>query len=620
MGCGLSTGRSKEASVYAEDQQRALRRVSQRYSVPPATQQPSDLFAVRLSDIKMLGKGGKAGRRRSSSAVRSTSWEGSHPHKVSKLASPWIELAKMGPDNSDDMRRLFEGDACLRRSGPSRQKEGGGKDGPKPEHHTSHCKVSTQLGPPFSLLVASGEVPEARRASGGASTSASLKISSTGKILNTRVAESAFRGCSLRYLVGFSRPVVAMAISPCERTASLVTRRGRPLPVSASQSDLSIGKPIRGSFSSLPSSALADGLAKACKEAKVVNFEKAIRQIDLRTGAWVGLYKEGCEVLTCTDMAYLRDGQHLVTGSHEGCTRIFQTDIPKVKKEFVDEEDVTAVGTVACSNDKKHTACSVRMEAGGSGVIVYAIEPMRALTTFTAHECPVVTLAFHPSLPVIASACRHRTLLWKIDDGGLLQALPSLGEHGVRSLAFSSDATLYTMESRTIQCWAQIACRGGEPTYELTWTKMNDVAKPQRLDAGSVDDRTAGTDSISLNSSYGPSDGSAQQNRRIFTLPGRALLLLSSSPAVTILDATTGDVLGEVHLRDAPVAAAVGRTMALISDKSGNVYALDISTVCQTSRPPSLSCSPLFRKTYCSSFGFFFSLFFPSIFFAIFLG
>ena len=531
MGCGISTGRGKEASAYAEDQQRALRRARQRYSVSPATK-PFDLFAVRLSDIKMVGRGGKMGRRRSSQAasVRSTSWENEsrHAHNVSKLAAPWIELAKMGPDNSDDMRRLLGGDACVRRPGPSRQKEEekGGGDAPK-RQQTSHCKVSTQLGPPFSLLVDDAEVPEA-----SGSTHSALQIPSNGKILNTRMVESTFRGCSLRYLVGYSRPVVAMAISPCERTASLVTRRGRPLPVSASQSDLSIGKPIRGSFSSLPSSAIADGLAKACKEAKVVNFEKAIRQIDLRTGAWIGLYKEGFEVLTCTDMVYLRDGQHLVTGSQEGSTRIFQTDIPKVKKEFADGADVTSVGAVACSNDKKHTACSVRMETGGTGVIVYAVESMEPLTTFTTHECPVVTLAFHPSLPVIASACRQRTLIWKIDDGGLLQSLPSLSEYGVRSLAFSSDATLYTMESRAVQCWAQTACRGGEPAYELTWTKMNDVAKPQRLDAGSVDDRTVGTDSMSLNSSYGPSDGSAQQNRRMFTLPGRALLLLSASPAV----------------------------------------------------------------------------------------
>ena len=60
-----------------------------------------------------------------------------------------------------------------------------------------------------------------------------------------------------------------------------------------------------------------------------------------------------------------------------------------------------------------------------------------------------------------------------------------------------------------------------------------------------------------------------------------AKLRVGTDTQVTILDATTGDVLEEVHLRDAPVAAAVGRTMALISDKSGNVYALDISTVCR---------------------------------------
>eukprot|EP01061_Rhynchopus_euleeides_P009585 TRINITY_DN18794_c0_g1_i1.p1 TRINITY_DN18794_c0_g1~~TRINITY_DN18794_c0_g1_i1.p1 ORF type:complete len:107 (+),score=3.79 TRINITY_DN18794_c0_g1_i1:1-321(+) len=76
--------------------------------------------------------------------------------------------------------------------------------------------------------------------------------------------------------------------------------------------------------------------------------------------------------------------------------------------------------------------------------------------------------------------------------------------------------------------------------------------------------------------SVAPMNQSKRRLRSLHMVPGGAVLVLSTAPLVEILDVITGEIVDSITTRCPVMSASVGRTMAVLSDSWGNVFAYDI--------------------------------------------
>ena len=437
--------------------------------------------------------------------------------------------------------------------------------------------LATPFGAPFALMLDEGE--------------AAAAAARPFELLARREVPRKYRSGSLRYLRGYHKPVVAVAVSKDGMRASLAMGRGRTLSVCSSFSTTSLVEP-------------------AVSRLKLRNFDRAIRQIDVRTGEWVATMHEGPDVLSTNDLEYLWEGDSLVAGTVEGHSRVFGCTLSRIKKEL--GEDGWDVMQVCVSSDAQHVATVASTLIGAGGVTVFSLESGHQVGTF--RRSSVRMTAFHPFNPHMAVLCRIRTYIWGYRDGALLQSLPT--DNFTRSLAFGGNGCLFTVESLTVSCWENAAdeCVVGTTEaescvdYELKWVKDNgcpraisadtnsltpsshsSVAKASLGEADDSDCTTTAGDTGTLPGTpemagdadpfAAPRKESLARNRRVISLPGQALMLVGSTPEVTILDCATGSELDAFFLKGNPLAASAGQNVALVSDTLGNVYAFDIVTV-----------------------------------------
>ncbi|MEO8394454.1 MAG: TIR domain-containing protein [Chloroflexota bacterium] len=246
---------------------------------------------------------------------------------------------------------------------------------------------------------------------------------------------------------------------------------------------------------------------------------------------------------TCSSVAFLPDGRHVVSGSHDFTARLWDALTGDMIREFIGHDD--AVTSVAVSPDGKSLLTGGQDKTGR----LWNLKTGEHLLTFKGHKDFVTSVAFSPDGMFVLTGSKDKTAyLWDCTTGEVTQQYTN-HNGDVLSVAFSLDGeTVLTGSADKIaRLWNR---ESGEQVGEFVGHRdyIRSVAfapNASHVLTGS-DDKTIRLWDISTCKLVRPFIGSSDYVYSVaFSSDGNHILSCSrSSDQVTLWDVSTGDSTG----------------------------------------------------------------------------
>jgi WD40 repeat protein len=182
--------------------------------------------------------------------------------------------------------------------------------------------------------------------------------------------------------------------------------------------------------------------------AAITSFDRSIRLWNIDTGRLIDTIA-GDYVLK-HGLLYSHDGLRLMTGSNDGFIEII--DPAAHDRLQIKVQEKRPVEILTASPDPVRFAFATRapddLREESTVIVVWNIQSQRAEAVLSGHRRSVLALAFHPKLPLIASASYDATAkLWDLTRPGQFKELEGHGGT-VTSVAFSADGLWVATASR----------------------------------------------------------------------------------------------------------------------------------------------------------------------------
>ena len=504
----------------------------------------------------------------------------------------------------------------------------------------------TEMMPPFSLNVTVSDLsappsPSSlsnHDASGKRKKRAFQQVPEASRLLaEEAVPVTCQPGSRVRCIGGFKKPLTAMSITRDERLLAGVMGAGKPISGQGFTEEAETEQVKRPTYS--------------VDTFKQESFDRAIKLLDLRTLQAVGVFKEREGVMRTKFLKFIwAQDVALVASTAEGLLRVFNVgrmckdnDILADGFTFPEMLHITCLAVSFCEH---FIAVGGLVDAPSSNLMVQVwrvgdtakSSSFQQYSKFSQHQENVISVAFRRSSEAVASIdFAGRLLLWDVEHGRIITEI-LLNQPG--NLVYAEGYLTCACRSM-IHCWREE--NGEEGLWNLKfrqiWKKtvkgeaepMDELVEPP-TDTSKGSGGKGTLDNVPTSPlGQAPGDrGQMLRYRSIVLIPGNALLVLSTCKEVehtpckfflfffvfccaplhslyaqlAILNLEDGSIIDELVLRTIPVAVAVGRTLCIVSDAWGNVYAIDLNLVCHGSATEGralVECHtfPSRRRTVC---------------------
>jgi WD40 repeat protein len=184
----------------------------------------------------------------------------------------------------------------------------------------------------------------------------------------------------------------------------------------------------------------------------VTGYDKSIRLYTLADGRLADTFREN-SFESGSGLTFSTDGSQLIAGSSNGVIRVInradssERDIP-VLTETQPVRALTLSPDQSRAAFATHAANAPEVVTDDTDIVVWNMKENKIEMQLVGHGRTVLDLAFHPTLPILASASYDTTArLWDLDHPGTFSELE---DHGgsVTSIAFSPDGKWVATASR----------------------------------------------------------------------------------------------------------------------------------------------------------------------------
>eukprot|EP01059_Diplonema_ambulator_P006792 TRINITY_DN16391_c0_g1_i1.p1 TRINITY_DN16391_c0_g1~~TRINITY_DN16391_c0_g1_i1.p1 ORF type:complete len:606 (+),score=160.58 TRINITY_DN16391_c0_g1_i1:158-1819(+) len=369
---------------------------------------------------------------------------------------------------------------------------------------------------------------------------------------HSRFIKPKVRSYSIRYVMGFPRGISKIHISTDERKAGVVLAKRRVIPQKA-----------RTDYSHI---------------SKEEEMDKGVQVIDLRRQRTIGVLRQQMSLSWCEEIRWmLFNSERMVSCSSEGVVTLWDVAKMRVKKIYEDtrNESLNSLLCLDLSLDGRYIAGGGDLYTDEGNLlgtaVIWSLDDGKLVSSFPHHTHPVTACTFHPlSSSVYTGDFSGQIYHWDLTTAEIFRKIPG-HTYSIRSLISHNDI-LISADERFTRAWSA-------ETYLPLWTKhlgepatTHSVASDTR-DAEDVEE-TPNEEKYMMRSEC---EGLTLKQRLVVPFPaGLVGCCIFGSQLFEILDSATGEVFLSVPMPSIITAAAGSRTMCLLGDIHGNLYALDL--------------------------------------------